>query len=195
MRESIESRRAAWAGRRYRTASIRIDQCDPAKFVRAHLFTVAACVLLAAAPAHAQVYKCADERNQPVYQDAPCPPGRELRNFAADPATVSVIPFRLVPGTTTRAVAPTAPRVKNASVASRKDRPRAGDAAERRFIHPGMHEGEVLARAGPPDLKSGGSGRKVARWTYMPAERDPQTVTTVVFDSGQVVEVERKVVR
>ena len=58
-----------------------------------------------------------------------------------------------------------------------------------------MHEGEVLARAGPPDLKSGGGSRKLARWTYMPAERDPQTITTVVFDYGRVVEVERKVVR
>jgi hypothetical protein len=58
-----------------------------------------------------------------------------------------------------------------------------------------MHEGEVLARAGPPDLKSGGGSRKLARWTYMPADSDPQTITTVVFDYGRVVEVERKVVR
>ena len=163
--------------------------------MRPILSAFVACVLLAAAPARAQVYKCADERNQPVYQDAACPPGRELRNFTADPATVSVIPFRAVPGTTTRDVAPAPPRVKNASAADKKVRPRAGDPAERRFIRPGMHEGEVLARAGPPDLKSGGSGRKLGRWTYMPAERDPQTVTTVVFEYGQVVEVERKVVR
>jgi hypothetical protein len=194
MRESIESRRAAWARRRYRTASIRIDQCVFIKFVRA-LILFLACIPVAAAPATAQVYKCADERNQPVYQDAPCPPGRELRNFAADPATVSVIPIRPVPGTTTRAVAPATSRVKNTSAADRKERPRAGDASERRYIHPGMHEGEVLARAGPPDLKSGGSGRKLARWTYMPAERDPQTITTVVFDYGKVIEVERKVVK
>lgn len=163
--------------------------------MRAHLSATVACVLLAAAPAAAQVFKCADERNQPVYQDAPCAPGRELRNFAADPATVSVIPIRPVPGTTTRAVAPAPPRVKNASAADRKDRSPAGDPAERRFIHPGMHEGEVLARVGPPDLKSGGSGRKLARWSYMPADRDPQTITTVVFEYGKVVEVERKVVR
>ena len=163
--------------------------------MRRFLYTVVAGVLAAVPPVHAQVYKCADERNLPVYQDAPCPPGRELRNFAADPATVSVIPVRPVPGTTTRAVAPAAPRIKNAGATDRKERSRAGDPSERRYIHPGMHEGEVLARAGPPDLKSGGGSRKLARWTYMPADRDPQTITTVVFDYGRVVEVERKVVR
>lgn len=159
------------------------------------LSAVLAGVLVAAGPAHAQVYKCADERDRPVYQDAPCPPGRELRNFAADPANVSVIPIRPVPGTTTRVVTPATSRAKSEGSAGKRDRPRGGDAAERRHIHLGMHEGEVLARAGPPDLKSGGSGRKLARWTYMPAERDPQTITTVVFDYGKVIEVERKVVR
>lgn len=163
--------------------------------MRPILFAIVLFALLAAASARGQVYKCADERNQPVYQDTACPPGRELRNFASDPPTVSVIPLRPVPGTTTRAAAPPAPRIKNATAADKKVRPRAGDPAERRFIHPGMHEGEVLARAGPPDLKSGGSGRKLGRWTYMPAERDAQTVTTVIFEYGQVVEVERKVVR
>ena len=163
--------------------------------MRPILSAVVACVLVAAVPAHAQVYKCAGERNQPVYQDAPCPPGRELRNFAVDPATVSVIPIRPVPGTTTRAVAPATPRLKNATAADRKDRTRSGDPAERRFIHPGMHEGEVLARVGPQDHKTGGSGRKLARWSYMPADRDPQTITTVVFEYGKVVEVERKVVK
>src|SRR4029079_1023490 len=158
MRASIESRRAAWARRRYRTASVRIDQSVLAKFVRPILSAVVACALGAAAPADAQVYKCAGAGTQPVYQDAPCPPGRELRNFAADPATVSVIPIRPVPGTTTRAVTPAAPRARNAGAADKRDRPRGGDAAERRYIHLGMHEGEVLARAGPPDLKSGGSG-------------------------------------
>ncbi|MEO8752890.1 MAG: DUF4124 domain-containing protein [Casimicrobiaceae bacterium] len=156
-------------------------------------FAVAAATLCALnAPASAQVYKCADEHDRPVYQDAPCPPGRELRNFAADPATVSVIPIRPVPGTTSRVVAPSASRIKSPD---RRDKPRVGDPAERRYLGLGMHEGEVMARVGPPDMKSGGGSRKLARWTYMPAERDPQTITTVVFDSGKVVEVERKVVK
>src|SRR4030095_16008968 len=71
MRESIESRRAAWARRRYCTASADIDQRDFIKFVRAELPVIVACVLVTATPAAAQVLKCADEPNQAVYQDAP----------------------------------------------------------------------------------------------------------------------------
>ena len=143
----------------------------------------------------AQVYKCAGDGSVPVYQDAPCPPGREVRNFAAEPATVSVLPMPATPGSTSRLLAPAPPAKARGSPASQKDKAKGGDANERRYLHPGMHEGEVLARAGAPDMKSGGSGRKVARWTYMPAVGDPQTLTTVVFEYGKVVEVERKVVR
>ena len=41
--------------------------------------------------AAAQMFKCAGERNQPVYQDHACPPGKELRDFTRDPAEISVI--------------------------------------------------------------------------------------------------------
>ncbi len=58
-----------------------------------------------------------------------------------------------------------------------------------------MHEGEVVASVGAPDLKSGGGSRKLARWTYLPSPRDPQTLTTVLLEYGKVIEVERKVVR
>lgn len=145
-----------------------------------------------AAPAHAQVYKCMDARQQPVYQDKPCAAGTEVRNFDTDPPNVSVIPMRPIPGTTTRAVAP--PRVKP-SGSSKPEKIRTGDPGERRYIHPGMHEGEVLARIGPADMISGGKGRKVSRWTYMPVAGDPQTLTTLVFDTGKVIEVERKVMK
>lgn len=155
------------------------------------------CLLVAsagwAADGFAQVYKCAGDGGVPVYQDAPCREGRELRNFAADPAAVSVLPLRPPVGSTTRLTTP-APAPK-ARPPERRDRMRGGDPAERRHLHPGMHEGEVLARAGPPDMKSGGGGRKLARWTYMPGPGDPQTLTTVVLEYGKVVEVERKVVR
>ncbi|MEO6564520.1 MAG: DUF4124 domain-containing protein [Casimicrobiaceae bacterium] len=140
----------------------------------------------------AQVYKCIDARQQPVYQDKPCAAGTEVRNFDTDPATVSVIPMRPIPGTTTRAVAP--PRVKPPA-SSKPEKVRAGDPGERRYIHPGMHEGEVLARIGPADMISGGKGRKLSRWTYMPVAGDPQTLTTLVFDTGKVIEVERKVMK
>ncbi len=160
----------------------------------AHAVPAALAAALVAPPgAAAPVYKCADDRGGAVYQDAPCPAGRALRDFATDPPTVSVVPMRPVPGTVSRAVAPATG--KPAGTRAGKERPAVGDPAERRHLHPGMHEGEVLARAGPPDLKSGGGGRKLARWTYMPAAGDPQTLTTVVFEYGKVVEVERKVVR
>jgi len=157
---------------------------------------LAALSLLAfACPAIAQPYKCAGDGGVPMYQDVPCAPGRELRNFAADPANVSVLPLRPPPGTTTRQSSPPPAKARTAA-GERKEKARpAGDPAERRHLHPGMQEGEVLARAGPPDMKSGGSGRKVARWTYMPSQGDPQTLTTVVFEYGKVVEVERTVMR
>jgi len=163
--------------------------------VRPAIVTVALAAALAAAPqrAAAQIFKCADDRQQSVYQDAPCPPGRELANLATQASPISVIPLRPLPGTVSRATTPTAPKSRTAP--ARKETPAAGDAAERRHLHPGMHEGEVLARVGAPDMKSGGGGRKFARWSYLPSVRDPQTLTTVVFEYGKVVEVERKVVR
>lgn len=156
--------------------------------------TLAVVALLAPSWAPAQVWKCADDRGQPVYQDAPCADGRTLRDFATDPPPVSVVPIRPAPGTVTRATAVTPPKARKPA-AGRKAEATAGNPAERRYLHPGMHEGEVMARIGPPDMKSGGGGRRLARWTYMPAAGDPQTLTTVVFEYGKVVEVERKVLR
>ena len=145
-------------------------------------------------PAFAEMYKCAGDAGTPVYQDAPCPAGRELRNFASDPANVSVLPMRPPTGTATRVTAPPREKPVRATKADGRKHAGAGDPAERRHVQLGMHEGEVLARLGTPDLRSGGGGRKLARWTYMPVPGDPQTLTTVVFEYGKVIEVERKVV-
>jgi len=146
--------------------------------------------------ASAAMYKCVGEGSQPIYQDSPCPPGKELRNFDTDPAEVSVIPFRAVPGTATTLVAPKAAKVPPATKADKKkDAATAIDIAQRKFIVPGMSEGEVIARIGAPDMKSGGGGRKTSRWSYLPAAGDPQTITMVGFEYGKVVEVERKIVR
>jgi Domain of unknown function (DUF4124) len=151
------------------------------------------CLLAAPQWAAAQIFKCADDRRQAVYQDTPCPPGRELANLALQPSPVSVIPLRPVPGTVSRATAATVPKPRAAP--ARKGSPVTGDAAERRHLHPGMYEGEVIASVGAPDMKSGGGSRKTARWTYLPSARDPQTLTTVLFEYGKIVEVERKVIR
>jgi hypothetical protein len=160
---------------------------------------IAAVAVLAAGPpgsASAAIYKCAGEGGQPMYQDSPCLPGQELRNFDKDPAEVSVIPFRAVPGTTTTLVAPKAPKAPSAAKADKKKDPApAVDIGQRRFIVPGMNEGEVIAKIGQPDMTSGGKGRKTSRWSYLPAAGDPNTITTVLFDFGKVIEVERKVVK
>ena len=145
----------------------------------------------------AAIYKCVDvDGKQPIYQDSPCPAGKELRNFDTDPAELSVIPFRAVPGTASTQVAPKDAKVPPAPKAEGKKAPAAGvDIAQRKFIVPGMSEGEVVARIGSADMTSGGKGRKTSRWSYLPAPGDPQTITTVVFDYGKVIEVERKVVK
>jgi hypothetical protein len=150
--------------------------------------------IASAQPAFADMYKCASDGGTPVYQDVPCAAGRELRNFASDPANVSVLPMRPPPGTATRVTAPAREKPVKATKADGRKNASAGDPAERRHVQLGMHEGEVLARLGTPDLRSGGGGRKLARWTYMPVPADPQTLTTVVFEYGKVIEVERKVV-
>lgn len=165
---------------------------------RPHPARLALLVLtIAAGAAHAQVYKCTGRGNVPLYQDKPCAAGEELRNFAADPAEVSVLPLPPLPATRTHERA--AERNAAGSAASsrravaRAERTRAGDPAQRRYLAAGMQEGEVLARAGPPDMKTGGG--KASRWTYLPHTGDPQTLTTVILEQGKVVDVERKVVR
>lgn len=168
-------------------------QNRPFGSVARHLLAVAIASALAA-PASATVYKCARDDGSVTYQEDPCPAGRELRDFDRDPPTVSVVPFRIVPGVDTHVVAPgtSAPRAASERK-SRKRAERHGNAAERRFLVPGIGEGEVVARIGRPDMSSG-AGRKTMRWTYLPTPEDPQTVTTLTFDLGRLIEVERKVV-
>jgi hypothetical protein len=160
-----------------------------------HAMVTAAVAVLTAGPpgnASAAIYKCMGEGNQPMYQDSPCLPGKELRNFDTDPADVSVIPFRAVPSITT---APVAPKAQSANKPDKKkDAAPAVDIAQRKFIVPGMSEGEVIAKIGQPDMTTA-KGRKSSRWSYLPAAGDPQTITTVVFDFGKVIDVERKIVK
>jgi len=164
--------------------------------------------------AHATIYKCLLDDGTVFYQDAPCAPGRELRDFDKDPANVSVMPFQQpppasAPGSSAAgkqsaagAAKPraTGPASKPAASAPKpesrpaKKAPARGDAVQRKFLHPGMSEGEVMARVGPPDMTSSG-GRRGSRWTYMPVPEDPNTITNLQFDAGRVVEVERKVLR
>lgn len=158
---------------------------------------VLAALLAALIPAaQAGVFKCRRDDRQVFYQENPCPPGRELRDFDKDPANVSVIPFAPArPAATPLHANP--PRTPRAVADKRSPRKRAearGDASQRRFLHPGMSEGEVLARVGSPDMTAR-RGRKSTRWTYMPVPEDRDTITSVVFENGHVAEVERKVIK
>jgi len=152
----------------------------------------------AALPAAATIYKCQGANGAPVYQDEPCPAGKELRDFDKDPPTVSVMPLGPPEGSTTLRQASPPPSSKPPKIKSGarvKPPPVAGHPADRKFLVPGINEGEVLTRVGTPDIKSGGNGRKIARWTYLPAPEDPGTITTLTFEHGRLVEVERKVVK
>lgn len=75
----------------------------------------------------------------------------------------------------------------------------AADAGERRFIHDGMSEGQVLMKVGKPDSESedSGGGAKVREksWIYFPAPGDSQTMTTLVIREGKVIRVTRTVSR
>jgi hypothetical protein len=147
--------------------------------------------------ARAEVYKCAGDGGRPIYQEMPCPKGKELRNFQSDPPEITVLP-----GTAKAdgAGAPAAnPKPGKDSAAEKTAKPRAekprGDPAERRHLHSGMSEGDVLARVGPPDATTGQRSGKQMRWTWLPGEGDPETVTTVTFLNGIVATVERTLVK
>jgi hypothetical protein len=58
-----------------------------------------------------------------------------------------------------------------------------------------MAEAEVLAKLGPPDMTTGARNSAVARWTYMPAPGDPETITSVTLTKGTVTDIERKAFR
>ena len=148
-------------------------------------------LLWAAQPAHAAVYKCANEKGGVVYQDSPCPPGRELRNLDADPATLSVVPGTPVPA----AKSASAPAAKPARMRTGTVKIKGGNPAERKFIQAGMSEAEVILKVGRPDVEAKGRGKQGHRWSYMPTAGDADTLTTLTLAGGKVTHVERKVVR
>jgi hypothetical protein len=155
--------------------------------------------MMIAAPARATIFKCLLDDGRVFYQDAPCAPGRELRDFDKDPANVSVMPF--TPPAPAAKARPPAAKEKTARPApasraearTKKAQP-PGDAKQRKFLRPGISEAEVVARVGPPDMTSS-PNRKGKRWTYMPVPEDHDTITNLTFDNGRLIEVERKVIR
>jgi Domain of unknown function (DUF4124) len=147
--------------------------------------------------ADATMVKCRGDQGSVVYQDEPCKPGMELRNFDTDPATVSVVPGSPVAVPSPPAAAP---RAFGGQVTRRRPEQKisSGKAAERRFIHTGMSEAEVIRRIGKPEVDAR-AGRKQGKdgkhWSYLPAAGDPDTITTLTIVGGLVANVERKIVR
>ena len=178
------------------------------RFTLARFATAIAAIAALAWPlaAMAGLYKCARDDGTVMYQEDPCPSGRELRDFERDPATVSVVPFsappqnstELAPGSRASSARSTESRKSgdNKTRASTKAKAEGGaiNAAERKFLVPGIGEGDVVARIGRPDMSTA-AGRKTIRWTYLPAPDDPSTITTLTFELGRLIQVERKVVR
>jgi hypothetical protein len=159
------------------------------------LLTLLAASALATRPADAAtstVWKCAGNSGDVVYQDTPCPAGKELRDFSIDPPTLSVVPGTAVPG----AKPPPAPnaRAKNVATSDRR-KTSGGNAGERKFIRAGMSEAEVVQRIGKPDVSARNQRGQGERWSYLPKAGDPDTITTVTLSGGKVSDVERKTVR
>ncbi len=171
---------------------------------RAGTAVIAAAVAsIVAFPSAGSIFKCAMESGGFMYQEAPCPPGKELRNFDTDPPTLSVIPGASTPAPTLSpppADRPTASPDKSAKrmVSGHDDRANGrvdGDVSARKFVRAGMSDVEVRAKLGQPDITSGSSKSRNARWSYLPVAGDPDTITTITFSGNVVSDVSRKLVK
>lgn len=139
-----------------------------------------------AVPAHAAaVYKCTGDKGRVVYQDTECAPGADLGSVVIEPPPRAKA---LPPAPPTKAATNPA-RVAVGTVTF------PGDAKQRKFLHPGMSEAEVVQKVGRPDLEDKGNAKTGPRWTYLPATGDPTTQTTLTFAGGKLAYVERKAVR
>jgi hypothetical protein len=159
--------------------------------VPAQVALAAAAVITNAA--NADVYKCAGDGGSPVYQEMPCPRGKELRNFQTNPPEITVLPGRR-PGANPTAT-PTRGAKTNETPEKAAKSPAAtgkGDPAERQHARVGMTEAEVRAKLGTPDVTSGPPNQKQMRWTWLPTEGDPDMVTTMTITDGIVTDVERR---
>ena len=183
------------------------NACETANFVRrfrSNMSTVrfvASCCIAAAVLvppiSYAQVYKCAGEGGIPIYQEMPCSPGKELRNFQTDPPEITILPARRPPGTppadVIREVPPKGAKADKDAKAGKSAS--AANAAERAHLRVGMTEAEVLSRVGSPDVTVGSKGATSPRWTYMPAPGVLETTTMLHFNKGVLVDIDRKVVK
>jgi hypothetical protein len=152
--------------------------------------------VLGVLPASAEVYKCAGEGGVPVYQEMPCGPAKELRNFQTDPPEITILPAQRGGAAPSDAIKSAPPKNGRTDKDAKTGKNTiAGNAAERMHLRLGMSESEVLARLGPPEMTIGAKNAPSPRWTYLPAPGDPETTTTLMFTKGVLVDIERKVVK
>jgi hypothetical protein len=147
----------------------------------------------AGTPSSATVYKCSSPGGA-IYQDAPCAPGTELRNFATDPPALSIVPATPTSAVPAKNVPASAAHGDGGAIPTR-ERGATSNVRERRFIRVGMTQAEVVQRIGKPDVDARNQRGKGQRWSYLPRSGDPDTITTVTLVDGRVAEVERKIVR
>jgi hypothetical protein len=98
--------------------------------------------------------------------------------------------------TRNRAAAQAQQPMRQPTKAERDAQERAAKAAERKHVTVGMrlNQADVRARLGEPDRKQHGGGMEL--WTYLPADLDYQTRTTIKFRrDGTVFDVERVIQR
>jgi hypothetical protein len=155
----------------------------------------AAALISLAPPARAQVYKCAGTGGVPVYQEMPCSPGKELRNFQTDPPEITILPAQRIPGAAADSIKEAPLKNGRTDKDAKTGKSSSGNAAERPHLRTGLSEAEVLARVGSPDVTVGAKNAPSPRWTYLPAPGDPETTTTLMFNKGVLVDIERKVVK
>ncbi|MDR0587358.1 MAG: DUF4124 domain-containing protein [Burkholderiales bacterium] len=188
------------------------------KLLLSFVFTAALSVV--AAPSFAAgLYKCMGVNNVPVYQNEPCPAGKEIRNLSnAD--LISVIPPSAFTKEALKEASKPKPAEKPAPAKSEeptslapssqpfatianKPAPAAAPvrhvssgnvAQERQSIAAGMTRADVLARLGPPAITAGDDSdpRAQMRWVYLPTAGDSDTITTIYLNGNTVAGVERK---
>ena len=156
-------------------------------------------MLVAAAPAAAQVYRWVDDKGRVHYSNDTPPPGVQATtvNINAQPGPPSA--------DTTECHTLRCQGERMEQRMARRESLDAQLAAERAAVSPppvrglefrkyvsiqrGMSEGELLGIAGEPDLQVGNS-RSSRTYTYMPTPADPFT-TTITLLRGRVSEIER----
>jgi hypothetical protein len=156
-------------------------------------------MLVAAAPAAAQVYRWVDDKGRVHYSNDTPPPGVQATtvNINAQPGppsadttechTLRCQGERMEQRMARREVLDAQLTAERAAVSP----PPVRGLEFRKYvsIQRGMSEGELLGIAGEPDLRVGNS-RSSRTYTYMPTPADPFT-TTITLLRGRVSEIER----